>query len=112
MTSNSAPSESSFPDDLPDALTDALRHASSASLQDDAETIRTLAYCSANDRNVPVLIRRAGDQRKRRRPSYRDAERLVCLDYGVRCTGFLCPLFDVPTLREDELEERPHRRPS
>lgn len=75
-------------------------------------TRRSLAYCSATDRNVPVLVKLARKSSRRARPSYRDAERVVCLDYGVRCTGYLCPLFDVPTLGEDELEERPHRRPS
>lgn len=74
---------------------------------------RALAYCSANDRNVPVLIRVAPrEERRSRRPSYRDAETLQCLDYGVRCTGFLCPLFDIPTLDEAELRDEPHRRPS
>ena len=68
-----------------------------------------MAYCSANDRNVPVLVRLTR-RKQGRKPSYRDAERVQCLDYGVRCTGFLCPLFDVPTLEEGELTEEPHRR--
>lgn len=68
-----------------------------------------MAYCSANDRNVPVLVR-ISRQEGERRPSYRDARRVQCLDYGVRCTGFLCPLFDVPTLEEGELTGEPHRR--
>lgn len=51
-----------------------------------------MGYCSACDRNVPVVLRGrvAGGT-----PSPRDAEALVCLDYGVRCTGALCPLFSV-----------------
>lgn len=73
---------------------------------------RSLAYCSANDRNVPVLVRITRSPRLGRRPSYRDAETLQCLDYGVRCTGFLCPLFDIPTLAEADLTEEPHTRPS
>ncbi|MFP3949409.1 MAG: hypothetical protein ACLFWG_11840 [Longimicrobiales bacterium] len=73
---------------------------------------RSLAYCSANDRNVPVLVRITRRTRPRRRPSYRDAETLQCLDYGVRCTGFLCPLFDIPTLAEAELSAEPHSRSS
>lgn len=76
------------------------------------KTRKTLAYCSATDRNVPVLVKLARNRSRRKRPSYREAERLVCLDYGVRCTGWLCPLFDVPTLSEDVLEESPHRRPT
>lgn len=77
---------------------------------DPAGTRRALAYCSATDRNVPVLVRMAQRGRASRRPSYHDAERLVCLDYGIRCTGWLCPLFDVPALSEDELPESPHPR--
>lgn len=73
---------------------------------------RSLAYCSANDRNVPVLLRITRRNRKNRRPSYRDAETLQCLDYGVRCTGFLCPLFDVPTLAEADLSRTRRSYPS
>lgn len=78
--------------------------------QTDAETEKTLAYCSATDRNVPVLVKRSDARENDRRASYHEAKRLVCLDYGVRCTGWLCPLFDVPALSEDELTEAPHRR--
>jgi hypothetical protein len=49
------------------------------------------AYCSATDRNVPV-VPKAG-ARLGKTPSVRDAEILICLDYGVRCTGAMCPLF-------------------
>lgn len=72
------------------------------------KTRKSRAYCSANDRMVPVLVK------KRRRwgvPSPRDAEAVTCLDYGVRCTGYLCPLFSLPTLREGDLAEAPHPRP-
>jgi len=59
------------------------------------------AFCSARDRKIPVLMRdfqNAGDDSS--------PELLSCLDYGVRCTGWLCPLFPVPTLPpEDLLEE-------
>lgn len=80
--------------------------------EDLARARKAFAYCSATDRNVPVLVRMARERRdRRRRASYHDAERLVCLDYGVRCTGWLCPLFDVPTLAEGELTETPHPRP-
>lgn len=52
------------------------------------------AYCSAMDRNVPVMVRR--DARLGSRPSVRDSRVLVCMDYGVRCTGAFCPLFSFP----------------
>ncbi len=52
------------------------------------------AYCSATDRNVPVMVR--GDERLGRRPSVQDSRILVCMDYGVRCTGAFCPLFSFP----------------
>jgi len=69
------------------------------------KTRKTRAYCSATDRMVPVLMK----VRRRRWgvPSPRDAEALTCLDYGVRCTGYCCPLFSLPVLDEDELSE-PH----
>lgn len=59
------------------------------------------AYCSATDRNVPVLLK--PDARPGSRPSVRDAEALVCLEYGVTCTGAFCPLFDVPVLPSEAL---------
>ena len=69
------------------------------------------AFCSARDRNIPVLVR-AGhpSARKPVHPSSpgsgNDPPELVsCLDYGVRCTGWLCPLFSVPTLPPEELLE-------
>lgn len=53
---------------------------------------RRVAFCSACDRNVPVLVE-APDW-SGRAPSVRDAtEAVVCLDYGVRCTGAMCPMF-------------------
>lgn len=51
------------------------------------------AYCSACDRNVPVVLR--ADAELESQPSPKDARALVCLDYRVRCTGWLCPLFSV-----------------
>lgn len=50
-----------------------------------------LGYCSACDRNVPVVLRKPLEHDAT--PSTSDANALVCLDYGVRCTGNLCPLF-------------------
>lgn len=64
---------------------------------------RAMAYCSATDRNVPVLIRELPKLARHRRTSYRDAESLRCLEYGVRCTGHFCPLFDVEPISESEL---------
>ena len=58
-----------------------------------------LGYCSACDRNVPVLLRAGPDLGLT--PSPKDADQLVCLDYGVRCTGSLCPLFSVDDGRTD-----------
>ena len=52
-----------------------------------------IGYCSACDRNVPVILRTPAEVG--RTPAPGDAEALVCLDYGVRCTGALCPLFSV-----------------
>jgi hypothetical protein len=70
------------------------------------------AYCSATDRNVPVMVR--GDVRLGRSPSVQDSRILVCMDYGVRCTGAFCPLFSFPTdlpgagsQRADEPAPRP-----
>lgn len=53
------------------------------------------AFCSACDRNVPVLV--AALDWVGRHASIHDAEEaVVCLDYGVRCTGALCPMFRAP----------------
>jgi hypothetical protein len=49
------------------------------------------AYCSAMDRNVPVVMKPGA--KLGATPSVRDARILMCLDYGVRCTGAMCPLF-------------------
>lgn len=70
------------------------------------------AFCSARDRNVPVLVR-AGRSSARdpahpsspTRSGEETPELISCLDYGVRCTGWLCPLFSVPTLPHEELLE-------
>lgn len=53
-----------------------------------------LGYCSACDRNVPVALRKPLEHRTT--PGASDPRALVCLDYGVRCTGNLCPMFTVP----------------
>lgn len=79
------------------------------------KTIRLArAFCSARDRNVPVLRREAGSvagstappvaaSSARTSPSDDLPELVSCLDYGVRCTGWLCPLFTLPTLPPEEL---------
>lgn len=63
---------------------------------------RRAAFCSACDRNVPVLVE-APDWDDRI-PSIRDVrEAVVCLDYGVRCTGAMCPMFRAPTEEAEAL---------
>jgi hypothetical protein len=64
------------------------------------------AYCSACDRPVPVLLDPASEEGVRFAPV--DASRVICLDYGVRCTGALCPLF---SFREDATRLSRSRRP-
>jgi hypothetical protein len=71
-----------------------------------------LGYCSACDRNVPVVLRKPLENDTMPSPS--DARALVCLDYGVRCTGSLCPLFTVPGQdgrRDRSDSDRPEVRP-
>jgi hypothetical protein len=51
------------------------------------------AYCSAVDRNVPVRLKAGATPRDR--VSLQDPADLVCLDYGIRCTGWCCPLFSI-----------------
>lgn len=65
------------------------------------------AYCSATDRNIRVLLKpgsRMGDH-----PSVGDFQALMCLEYGVTCTGAFCPLFDVPEIPVEELLAAPER---
>lgn len=62
------------------------------------------AFCSARDRNIPVLVRDSPDSEAAAGPGG-DPALVSCLDYGVRCTGWLCPLFSVPTLPPEELLE-------
>ncbi|HEY8483951.1 MAG TPA: hypothetical protein VIL13_05015 [Longimicrobiales bacterium] len=61
------------------------------------------AFCSACDRNVPVILVHPSRHNRER-----DAEQeIVCLDYGVRCTGALCPvMYTLP----DERALDPHRQ--
>jgi hypothetical protein len=49
------------------------------------------AFCSACDRIVPVVSTTpAGRERAPATPPKLDT--LVCLDYGTRCTGWMCPM--------------------
>jgi DNA-directed RNA polymerase subunit RPC12/RpoP len=53
------------------------------------------AYCSACDQDVRVVITDSpvhADQ-----APIADAE-VVCLDFGERCTGSLCPMFGLPRM--------------
>lgn len=52
---------------------------------------RTSAFCSARNRYVPVLITTRPDPSQI--PSQRDTQTIVCLDYQVRCSGAMCPMF-------------------
>lgn len=62
------------------------------------------AYCSACDQEVRVTLKPGYEGEGV--PSARDAEAVVCLEHGERCTGEMCPVFDVPTERmKAELEE-------
>ena len=79
------------------------------------ETERTIrlarAFCSARDRHVPVLRKEAGGAAPPAAdrspglayPPHDLPELVSCLDYGVRCTGWLCPLFTLPTVPPEEL---------
>ena len=48
------------------------------------------AYCSAMDRNVPVVLSRK--PRLEDRLTGTHPATLTCLDYPARCTGWCCPL--------------------
>ncbi len=50
-----------------------------------------VAFCSACDRPVPVTPRAAAGS-----PTADEPERLVCLDYGRRCSGAFCPMAWIP----------------
>jgi len=62
------------------------------------------AFCSARDRDVPVLRREdALSIVDGHAMADGGSELVACLDYGVRCTGWLCALFTLPTLPPEEL---------
>ena len=58
-------------------------------------------FCPATDRNVPILFR---DGRVEVASGLGDP--VHCLDYGFRCTGWLCPHFGTPDLPSQALIER------
>lgn len=49
-------------------------------------------YCSACDREIEVLVGADGAPLQ---PVAGGAP--VCLDHGSKCTGEMCPIFDVPS---------------
>jgi hypothetical protein len=65
-----------------------------------ASTRLSRAFCSARDRKIPVLVRENAGS-----PDEGGPHLVSCLDYGVRCTGWLCPLFPGPTLPPEGLLE-------
>ena len=67
-------------------------------MSNDGSVRLSRAFCSARDRNVPVLRREGATTSPDGLPQL-----VSCLDYGVRCTGWLCPLFTLPTLPPEEL---------
>ena len=67
-------------------------------MSNDGSVRLSRAFCSARDRNVPVLRREDAVASPDGLPQL-----VSCLDYGVRCTGWLCPLFTLPTLPPEEL---------
>lgn len=62
-------------------------------------------YCGACDRMVPVRFRPGADDPAA--PDARATSAFLCLDYGVRCTGAMCPLEATPDLADLEKDSRP-----
>lgn len=57
--------------------------------------LQQTAYCSACDQDVRVVVTDA--------PVYSDqapvsGPEVVCLDFGQRCTGAMCPMFGLPSI--------------
>ena len=59
-----------------------------------------IAYCSACDRPVRVLVKETAAEWPSADAA--NADDSVCLEHGQTCTGALCPLFDVPS---DKMKE-------
>ena len=53
--------------------------------------VRTV-YCSACDRNVILMVESDSPA-----PRPESTTGRVCLDYGERCTGEMCPILAVPS---------------
>ncbi len=49
-----------------------------------------MVYCSACDRNVALMVEPENEVARR---SNTDC---VCLDYGEKCTGEMCPILAIP----------------
>lgn len=65
-----------------------------------------LAYCSARDQKVRVVRRSEVLAESPVDGPYPNTSDVVCLEYGSRCTGAVCPLFDVPSAQiADRLAE-------
>jgi hypothetical protein len=54
-----------------------------------------IAYCSACDQDVHVVVT-DGPTHEGQAP-LADAQ-IVCLDFGARCTGSMCPMFGLPRI--------------
>ena len=61
-------------------------------------------FCPATDRNVPILFRHDGIELDVGLWSG-PGDPVHCLDYGFRCTGWLCPHFGSPDLPSQALIE-------
>ena len=59
-----------------------------------------MAYCSACDRQVEVVV--PEDLPEGSLPSAHDPASCICLEFGESCTGSLCPLFEIPTGQMEE----------
>lgn len=55
------------------------------------------AYCSALDQKVRVVRRSEVMGESPGEEPYPSPSDVVCLEHGTRCTGAICPLFDVPS---------------
>jgi hypothetical protein len=56
-----------------------------------------LAYCAGRDQKVRVIRRSELPLELGAVSSSTIGSDVICLAYGTRCTGSICPLFDVPT---------------